>query len=297
MWAFVLTALAVAADLDTTGLIDEVVALSTPEARRARITEEMTATSDPGSLAQLSSALVVLAQLDATGRSDPTVIRMFLASATDPDPVVRAQAEAAARAGGDPPQLAAIPGSGPPSAGTLADAIRVYQRDHLYRDKLQYTVTTGYANYYAASLSTQNVFAWAIYDGGGHMLSTPEFFDRVGDSRGKRRYHAGMARRTSLGTTLTIAGTAALAVGMGAMFSAVSEDVPDSMLWVGTGVAVAGSVPFGVGIGQFVFNRRHKQFVYTEYEIDEADALVEDYNDDLLDQLGLQAADVTHIVP
>ncbi len=291
-----IVALASAAEPDAPidPLIDSLVASPDHDARRAKLTARVGEATDPDALARYSAALVALASLDAAGRRDPAVIQSFLEAALSTDPGVRAQALEAARDGGAPPRI------GEPSPAPTAaspEAIRRYQREHLYRDKLQSSVTTGFVGYYGGSVATENVFEWAVYEGGGRLLSTPEFHDRVGDDAGRRRYRAGVARRTSIGTALTAIGTAAVLGGMGAMFASLDEAVPDGMLWVGTGVATAGSVPLGVGIGQFVFNNRHKRFVYTEYAPDEADAWVDRHNDDLIQRLGLAHEDVAHIVP
>ncbi len=102
------------------GVEEAVVRAPSWAARRAVITGEL-ATADGERAGRLGQALAVLASLERTGRTDPSIVRLFLRASLADDATVRAAAVDAAMRAGDPP-LAVSTGAGAAPVSTASTA-------------------------------------------------------------------------------------------------------------------------------------------------------------------------------
>ena len=94
-------------------LFEELLRLPNSAARRSRLVQELSREDlDPLDRERWGTALSVLSALDADGRDDPYILRLFLLAATDADPEIRDQALFAARRNEPPPAVTGEGGDG-----------------------------------------------------------------------------------------------------------------------------------------------------------------------------------------
>lgn len=286
-------------------LVPKLVAMRDWPARRAALTAAMGSSPNADDVGRLAAAMSVAASLEADGRNDPSIVKLFLQAGVSPDPMVRQEAMDAARAHGDPPMgavstpvavgapaVVAVPTapteSSPPRVADAA-ALREYARDRWVRG----TLTAVVGNQYGVGTRV----SWSVYDGQGAPIAAYAFARAVNDKAtlARMRRQADRFRMVAVGGA--IVGTAGL-VAMAAA-PAWKDPVDGGMSDTGSAVMSAGAVAFGAGIGALpaaLFPGFQKRFpVPNYYSTSRADGYIDGHNDALRDRLGLTEEDVVAI--
>ncbi len=300
----------------TEPLIAELVAMSGP-ARKARLAAELGTATDPDRLAALGQSLSVASQLDRHGRTDPSIVRLFLRAALSGDAGTRAAAVAAAVANGDPPMIGAAP---PPTAATPTAAapvpipqpppaakptdpekLRAYKQRHLVRGALQFTVgaSTQYGGY------VKSVNTWGVSDGGGAPFGANDFAALVGDEATASRLRSEIQRAKGTAAGMWVATGALTVTAVVALASQQDHTLYDSDDGayrdntgniVVFGLASSGALMTGLfaGLNPWWAQSR-QQYIYRYYDPAAADRLIGGYNARLRAELGLTEAEVQGI--
>jgi hypothetical protein len=275
-------------------LVSDLVALPDNAARKARLVAMLDdPTVDPAVAGRLGEAIAVVSSLEATKRSDPTVVRLFLRAALDPDPAVRQAAVAAARANGDPPTVASAPYAVTvPHVVAVAPSadpalVRKYRDQHLVRGPMNFTMGTFDASEggvgYVGTVDT-----WTVRDGGGAPHNTVTFAKAVGDSATVSRLDRQKKKATTTAVVLAVAGAGIVAGGLAMYDEDQSLAVPLTLTGIGFAVGLSAIVPPVVAT-------ERRTLISAVYTPEAADRWIASYNAALRARLGLTQADVQSI--
>jgi hypothetical protein len=264
--------------------VDALVALPDHAARTTALTTFLASgSSDADAVASASVALAVVGQLAANNRTDPSVVRMFLAAALSSDPSLRAAALTAAAANGDPPVAPPAPA---PTAGLDPNRIRAYRARYLHTGPLNLVRwgATSFGDVWVPYSTTQS--GWAVYQN-GDALRVPALATALSD----QALLDHMDRRNRQATVAAIAGWTGVGGGFAAMLAALEVDDLDTSLALiggGSAVAIGASLP---AMAPF-FNRQKRTWAGKFYEQADINARIDTYNQALQQELGLSDAEV-----
>ena len=143
---------------------------------------------------------------------------------------------------------------------------------------------------------TSSWTGWTVYDGGGAPLSALDFISRVDDPQGIVRLDGMVTRIRKRGVGLLIGGLVAGGIGTAALVAGDDEPGAGRILIgvVGLTGAIIG-VPSGAAVTLATPMQRKNAVISRVYSPDEADALVERYNDQLRVELGVSGEDTSEI--
>jgi hypothetical protein len=286
MWMSVAATVAQAAEPIPTA--EELAALPDHAARIARLTAFLASGSaDAEAVAAASVAQATVAQLAQHGRTDPSVVKMFLAAALSADPALRAAALSAASANGDPPlagsaQPPPVAPAAPAPASLDPDRIRSYRTRYLHDEPL---TVLGFGTYSVGGTTVPYATAsagWAVYSGGA-PLRVPALAEALDDREMLDVLH----RRNTTNTALGVVGWTAVAAGFGMMFAALDDDDFD-LLYPGAVVVLLGTVPAMAPL----YAQKKRTWAGRFWDKDDLDAKVAAHNQALQRELGLTPAEV-----
>lgn len=283
-------------------LVAKLVSMKDWAARRAALTAQMATNTDADALGRLAAAIAVSNSLEAAGRYDPSIVRMFLQAALSADSHVRQAAMDAARTNGDPPTAPATHVT--PDSATTAPAedavasepphvvdpavLRDYARRRFVRDSL--TLVSG-GQYYVGSHTT-----WSVYDGKGAPIPALAFARAAGDKATLAR----MAHQAKVGRNVAIVGSVVGTVGLGLTVVGLNmvDPVRDMQTDAGIGVTATGvGMIFGYTLFPLALFPAWQRTTTAAhfYSTSRADTYIDAYNAHLRAELGLTEADVQSI--
>lgn len=293
-------------------LIEPLVALPDHSARRTRLVEEVSSTKwQPDQLAAIGQALAVVSELERHGRSDPSIVRLFLRAALSDDATVRAATISAAQQNGDPPSLmgtsaattqagnsmsapasiqsgAMLPTSPEPSAGVSPDKLEMlkrYKAQRLVRDKLNFTMMSGGGK---SPVTYTSVATWTVYDGGGAPYSARGFGEKVGDDALLVRMEDEFKGAIMGGVGLGLGGVLLAVLSKNALDNSQDGESLYPILGFTLGLTAA-----GCSIAPPMYIYRRQQFVANYYSTDDVDTRIRAYNQKLAEGLNLSPSDVS----
>lgn len=265
--------------------VEALVALPDHAARIALLAQYLASgPADADAIAAASVAQATVTQLERHGRTDPSVVRLFLVAASSPDPAVRTAALTAASANGDPPLPMAKPASPAPASPPALDPdrIRTYRTRYLHDEPFTLVTFGAYAVGGVAVPYATATTGWAVYQGGG-PLRVPALAKVLADEEMLDL----LKRRNSTNLALGIVGWTMFGGGLGMSLADVDGN-NSGLLYGGLGLALAGMVPAFVPL----YAAKKRIWAGKFYEKEVLDAKVSTFNQELQRELSLSSAEV-----
>ena len=167
------------------------------------------------------------------------------------------------------------------------DAARKYLARRLEVAPLRVTTVT--TNQYGGVVNASSVDTWTVYQGQNSMVTARGLAEMVNDTETLKKMQTERAIGMGVGIPLTLAGLGL--AGYGIYYSTNNLMADDSTGWLLAG-ALGGGTLMGVGIVTWMGPAGKQRWPVRYYSEEQATGMVDDYNEQLLSDLGVSKDEV-----